>query len=324
MGCLAFVFVRKKNQLPAEQDQGCETGQGHEAVDGFRQKPHGAGAQDGAQHHRQALNQGQPGTEQKPGAPAAVEPPAENRAEGEAAQEPRNGHPGPVPVDGPEGRCRQSAAPVPAVGDGNPGGEDHQGRQGADDDGIQEYLQNAHKPLLGGMVRLSAGVGHGGGTHPRLVGKHPSGTAYPEGLESASQKASCDGSRGKGSCQDHVHCPGNRLPTADQGPDTEKSVGSRRQRHQCFGGSADAPGPAKDSGSHSHRQQQAHGQIPGYALLPAPGSGGGIDGGDHTVDLGKTAHPEGRSQPQKAVEPRHPLPGSGQLLAVDGSTTVTD
>ena len=105
-----------------------------------------------------------PFSEKEPGAPGAIKAPAQHRGKGETAdaQSKQNGRPGTA-----DGGKSVGHSLLPRT-------EDHQGRHGADDDGVQEDLHDTKQSLLGRVLNPGGGVGDGCSAHARFVGEDTS------------------------------------------------------------------------------------------------------------------------------------------------------
>lgn len=118
-----MIIIGKANQFRGEIRQRNQIGNGHKAVDGFRQQPHRSGAQSGGQKNGQRLQHGKgamdPGTEQILGTSKAVKPPAQHRGKCETAQRRRNGHGHPGTAYGGKRLHGQPAPGIHAIGDGH-------------------------------------------------------------------------------------------------------------------------------------------------------------------------------------------------------------
>ena len=110
----------------------------------------------GAQHHRSHLE----GCKALPGAVAkqilgtagTVEAPTQYCGNGKQAQRQGDGHADPIAEHGRKRLHGQLCSAIHAIDDGHAAGKDHQGGHGADNDGIDEYLHDAHKPLPDGII----------------------------------------------------------------------------------------------------------------------------------------------------------------------------
>ena len=230
-----------------------------------------------------------PFSEKEPGAPGAVKAPAQHRGKGETAdaQSKQNGCPG--PADNGEGIRN---APLSCA-------EDHQGRHGADDDGVQKNLHDAQQALLRRMVHPGGGVGDGCGAHARFVGEYPSGNA------DAQDRKEC-GFRMEGPFKDGPECAGDGLRPQNQHRHRQQQIDDGCKGNQHLGHFADALRPAQHHRSNKDGQDTADEQMVCREHF--------IQSGDHGVDLGRIAHAKGGDDTEYGIQGRQKLPSLGKAM----------
>ena len=125
----------------------------------------------------------------------AEEVPADDGGEGE--EQHADGHEGVAEgaEGGVEGGLGQGGALEGAVDRlQQAGGQDDQGRQGQDHEGVDEHAHHGHDALILGLFHLGHGVGVGGGAHAGLIGEEAAGHAVAHGLlDAEAQRAAEDG-----------------------------------------------------------------------------------------------------------------------------------
>ena len=207
---ISFVFYGQAAEPWSQRHQCDQIGDGHGTVDHLGEEPKCFIPDQRRKHHRGGLTKGENAPdisfEEELAAPDAVQSPAEDRGEGEAAKRPGQEIMDPAAADGGKGRACQSPSGVHAVGDGNTGDQDHQSGQCANDDGVQEHLHDPQQSLLGRMPDLGAGVCHGCGAHSGLIGEYASGAAHPKSLQGSAHNSAGNGPGGGGPDDDLPQC----------------------------------------------------------------------------------------------------------------------
>ena len=243
-----LVVPCKEAHLPGKGCQCHEIGNGHEAVDCLRNLPDHPRLHDRSQQRCPHLQPHKPPfaalSQQETDAPQAIQPPAQHGSQGKAANAYCQKHLRPRSADSPEGFQGQTSSGIASVGNGNSADQNHQRRQGTDDDGIQEYLHNAHHSLPGRMCNLRRTMGDAGRAHPRLIGKNTSGTAHPQCPEGRAQQAACHRFGGKRPLKNGKKGRSNPVGTQNQCQHAKTHIPNSRQGHQFFRGSSDSPGSA--------------------------------------------------------------------------------
>lgn len=218
-----------------QQKYGNQVGHNHEAVEGVGHVPHKA------QIHRRAHNgdegvgdvegQNDLAAEQELRAPGTVQSPADDSGEGKAAHGNgcEDGHP--ATVDGGEAGDGQLRASGLTVRHAHAAEEDHQGRHGADDDGVHEHLKDAEHTLLDGLPGVGAGVGDGAGAKAGLVGENAPGHALLHTQEEAAHDAAGDGRGLKGTLKNGGKHGWNRVNMDNNDAQRKDNVQQGHQRH---------------------------------------------------------------------------------------------
>ena len=164
-----------------------------------------------------------PLSEEEPGAPGTVKPPAQHRGKGETANTKGKQNGRPWAADG--GKGVGHAFPICA--------EDHQSRHGADDDGVQEDFHDTKQSLLGRVLDLCGGVGDGCGAHSRFVGEDASGNADTQSRKECGSRLECP-------FEDRPERTGDGLTSDNQDCRSQQQIDDGCEWDQHLGHFADA------------------------------------------------------------------------------------
>ena len=227
-----------------QQENADQVGHCHKAVEGVADAPDqpqiGGGAQNGYQTVGDVERQQDLAAQQELCTARAVETPAHDGGEGEAAHG-NGGEDGyPVAVNIGKAADGQLCTCGLSVGDAGAAQQDHQRGQGADDDGIHKHFKDAVKPLLGGIVGIGAGMGDGSGTQTGFVGEDAAGNALLHAHKEAAHHAAGKGGGVERTLKDGGEHSGHPVDAQHDQTDAQHDVQHRHHRHQLFGNTADA------------------------------------------------------------------------------------
>jgi len=191
-----FILAGQFPKLWAQDDQCDQIGYGHQAIEQFCRRPDDSGLKHCAHHNKKRLQQCKAAaaafSKEESGAAHAVEAPPENCCKGKATKRRRQKDGCPASIHRAERlRCQGRTGILP-VSNGDAAAKDHQRSHGADHDGIQKYLHDAHQPLSGRMFHLRSSVGNGCGAHARLIGKNAAGDSDAQCLKAGTDNAACN------------------------------------------------------------------------------------------------------------------------------------
>ena len=297
--------------LGGEQQQRQEVGHRHQAVEGVRQLPDRPQLHRGPHHDQHQKDHPVPKHRPLPAAAEighgalAVKAPPQHRGDGE--EQHRNGDKPAAPAaqhrvkgGGGEGRPVQPRVP-------HPGGEDHQGGEGAGDKGVGKDLEHPPKALLDRAVGLGRCVGDGGAAQPRLVGEHPPGDPGAQGgLQGVARHAPCRRPNAEGRAENQ---PKGRAHLAAVHRDHPEGGGDVEDAHQ--GDKLFGEGPDPLESPQHHQGAEDHHPHPGGPVGDGEGLAQRLGDG---VGLGHIPHPEGGADTQQAKDPREPAPAPAQPL----------
>ena len=304
-----------------QQEHGDQVGHGHETVEGIADTPDQtqvhSGAYDGHQGVGDIEGQQDLASQQELCAAGAVEAPAQNGGEGEAAHGDGGEDGDPVAVDGGEAGDGQLRTGSLAVGDLHAAEEHHQSGHGADDDGVHEHLKDTEHTLLGGVIGICAGMGDGAGTETCFVREDATGNALLHADEEAAHDAASNGGGIEGTLENGGKHSGNLADIHNDKAQTQYDVQQGHEGHQTLGDLADALDTANEDHGDNHADHHADDQIAGAyggCGQQAVVQQGGVDGGGDGVDLGGVAGAEDGADAEEGVQVSQPHPLFAQTV----------
>lgn len=191
-------FLDQFDHRAGKQQQRDEVRDAHQAVEGIGDVPQQA------EVHRRAQN-GHERVDHEEGphdlirlaeeldAAGAVQAPADDGGECEAAQRHRRKDGRPAAVGGGESGDGQLGTGGRAVVHRHPAAQDDQRGQGADDDGIGKDFEDTEHPLLDRLAGVGTGVGDGAGAQTGLIGEDAAGNALLHTEENAADGTAREG-----------------------------------------------------------------------------------------------------------------------------------
>ena len=289
----------------------------HEAVERVSHVPHGVDRGDRADHDDDDVDQAVDlcglQTAQILDAARAVQRPAEDRGEGEHHQRDRNEERGELHAeDRGEGARDQLAAGLDAPGDVHAADDDGQRGERADDDRVDEHLEDAVQALVDGALRFGGGVRDGGGAETGLVGEGAAAHAPDDRLleHDAGGRAE-DRARRKGAGEDQVEGVADAGDMLDDDDQRKEDVERAHEGDELFADLADA----LDAAEEDQRDERGENDAAHEVDRAGGARGGGDEGDDRVIQraddglrLRAVADAEGGERREYAVKAAEPFP----------------
>ena len=141
----------------------------------------------------------------------------------------------------PKGRRAHGTLGHHGVGVPQTRGDDHEARDRAHDDGVEEHLEGAPQALAGGVVGVGGGVRDGRRAHARLVGEHAARHAHAARVhDRGTQEATRGGRAGEGVAEDLGDRGGDLAGVDHEHRDGAEEVEDGGKRHELLGDLRDA------------------------------------------------------------------------------------
>ena len=203
----------------------------------------------------------------------------------------------------PKGRRAHGALGHHGVGVPQPRGDDHEARDRAHDDGVEEHLERAPQALAGGVVGVGGGMRDGRRAHARLVGEHAARHAHAARVhDRGTQEAARGGRTREGVAEDLGDRGGNLAGVHDEHRRSTEEVENGREGHKLLGDLRDAGDAADEDQS---REKRHDGADDGQRHAE-----GGVHAAGERVGLHARADAEGRQEAEGGEQ--HGEPGLAQ------------
>ena len=133
-------------------------------------------------------------------------------------------------------------------------GEQHgEGRDGADDNGVDEDLKHTPDSLLAGFLRRGSGMGNGGGAETGLIGEDAAGKALLHGHhDGIAEKTAADALEGEGARKNLSEDGRDVCDAHEDQNDAGDNVEDGHERNQQGSDLADALDAAEGDEGHDH------------------------------------------------------------------------
>ncbi len=300
----------------AQQEQGNEVRDRHEGIHAVGGVPHDVEADDAAHkdhgNEQDAVSQHPALTLEVLDGALAIVAPAEDGGEGKRQQ--AEGQQGSAHVgDLGEGGLGEGGTVAGAdVGVGEDGADNHQSREGADDDRVPEGARRGDEGLAHGVARLGGSSDDGRGTQTGLVAEQTAGDTHAGcNDDRGAYKAAAGSLRRECRFTDELDSGPYVLPVGKEDVDAADDVEEGHERHQC----ATDAGDALDAAQQDERRQQAD----AGTCHPGGDAVGLVGDGRDSIGLHRVADAEGCQCREQGEQDGEPFPTQTTLQGVHGT-----